>query len=40
MKYFMDWSYLVVARNIRKMSSMNLSQKGIAQMKASRMVSS
>ena len=40
MKSFMDWSCLVVPRKIMKMSSMNLFQKGIAQMKASRMVSS
>ena len=40
MKSFMDWSCLVVPMKIRKMSSMNLFQKGIAQMKASRMVSS
>ena len=35
-----DWSWLVVPRKIRKMSSMNLFQKGIAQMKVSGMVSS
>ena len=40
MKSCRDWSWLVVPRKIRKMSSMNLFQKGIAQMKASRMVSS
>ena len=40
MKSFMDWSCLIVPMKIRKMSSMNLFQKGIAQMKASRMVSS
>ena len=40
MKSFMDWSCLVVPRKISKMSSMNLFQKGIAQIKASRMVSS
>ena len=40
MKSFMDWSCLVVPMKIRKMSSMNLFQKGIDQMKASRMVSS
>ena len=40
MKSFMDWSCLVVPRKIRKMSSMNLFQKGIAQIKASQMVSS
>ena len=40
MKSFMDWSCLVVPMKIRKMSSMNLFQKRIAQMKASRMVSS
>ena len=34
-KFFMDWSYLVVPRKIRKISSMNLIQKGMAQMKAS-----
>ena len=40
MKSFMDWSCLVVprARKIRKMSSMNLFQKGIVQMKASWLV--
>ena len=37
---FMDWSCLVVPVKIMKISSMNLFQKGIAQMKASRMVSS
>ena len=31
MKSFMDWSCLVVPMNIRKMSSVNLFQKGIAQ---------
>ena len=35
-----DWSWLVVPRKIRKMSSINLFQKGIAQMKVSGMVSS
>ena len=40
MKSCRDWSWLVVPRKIRKMSSMNLFQKGIAQMKVSRMVSS
>ena len=40
MKSFMDWSCLLVPRKISKMSFMNLFQKGIAQMKASRMVSS
>ena len=40
MKSFMDWSCLVVPRKIRKMSSMNLLLKGIAQIKASWMVSS
>ena len=39
MKSFMDWSCLVVPRKIRKMSSMNLFQKGIAQIKASQKVS-
>ena len=39
MKSFMDWSCLVVPMKIRKMSSMNLFQKRIAQMKASQMVS-
>ena len=39
MKSFMDWSCLVVSRKIRKMSSMNLFQNGIAQIKASRTVS-
>ena len=40
MKSFMDWSCLVVPMKIRKMSSMDLFQKGIAQMKVSQMVSS
>ena len=40
MKSFMDWSCLVVPMKIRKMLSMNLFQKGIAQMKASQMVAS
>ena len=40
MKSFMDWNCLVVPMKIMKMSSMNLFQKGIAQMKACRMVSS
>ena len=40
MKTFMDWSCLVVSKKIRKMSSMNLLLKGIAQIKASWMVSS
>ena len=40
MKSFMGWSCFVVPMKIRKMSSINLFQKGIAQMKASRMVSS
>ena len=35
MKFFMDWSCSVVPRKIRKRSSMNLSQKEMAQMKAS-----
>ena len=39
MKSFMNWSCLVVPRKIRKKSSMNLFQKGIAQVKASWMVS-
>ena len=34
-KSFMDWSCLVVSRKIRKMSSMNIFQKGIALIKAS-----
>ena len=37
MKSFMDWSCLAGPRKIKKMSSMNLFQKGIAQIKASRM---
>ena len=40
MKSFMDWSCLVVTLKIRKMSSMNLFQKEMTQMKVSRMVSS
>ena len=40
MKSFMDCSCLVVPRKTRKTSSMNLIEKGITQMKASRMVSS
>ena len=40
MKSFMDWSCLVMSSKIRKISSMNLFQKGITQIKASRMVSS
>ena len=40
MKSFMDWSCLVVPRKISKMSSINLFQKGIAQIRASWMVSS
>ena len=39
MKSFVDWSCLMVPRKIMKMSSLNLFQKGIAQMKASRVVS-
>ena len=39
MKFFMDWSCSVVPRKIRKTSSMNFFQKGIAQMKVSGMVS-
>ena len=39
MKSFMDWSCLVVPMKIRKMSSMNLFQKGIAQMKVSWVIS-
>ena len=35
MKSFVAWSCLVVPRKIRKMSSMNLFQKGIVQIKAS-----
>ena len=37
MKSFIDWSCLVVPRKIRKILSMNLFQKGMTQMKASRM---
>ena len=40
MKSFMGWSCLMVPMKIRKVSSINLFQKGIAQMKASQMVSS
>ena len=40
MKSCRDWSGLIVTRKIRKMPSMNLFQKGIAQMKASWIVSS
>ena len=40
MKSCRDWSWLVVPRKIRKMLSMNLFQKRIAHIKASRMVSS
>ena len=40
MKSFMDWSCFVVLRKIRKMSAVNLFQKGFAQKKTSRMVSS
>ena len=40
MKSFMDWSCLVVPRKIRKMSSINIFQKWIAQIKASWMISS
>ena len=40
MKSFMDWSCFVVPRKIRKVPSMNLFQKEIAQIKASWMVSS
>ena len=39
MKSFVDWSCLMVPRKIMKMSSLNLFQKGIAQMKASHVVS-
>ena len=39
MKSFMDWSCMVVPSKIREMSSTNLFQKGIAKIKASRMVS-
>ena len=39
MKSFMEWSCLVVPRKIRKMSSLNLFQKVIAQIKAFRMIS-
>ena len=40
MKSFMYWKCSVVPRKIRKISSMNLFQNGMAQIKASRMVSS
>ena len=40
MKSFMDWSCLVVPRKIRKMSSISLFQKEIAQIKPFGMVSS
>ena len=40
MKPCRDWSWLVVPREIKKISSMNLFQKGIAQIKVSRNVSS
>ena len=40
MKSCRDWSWLVVPRKIRQMSSMNLFQKGIAQMKVLWMVCS
>ena len=40
MKSLMDWSCLVVPRKIMKISSMNIFQKGIAQMKVFRVVSS
>ena len=40
MKFFMDWSCLVVPTKIKKMSSKNLFQKEIAQTKASWIVSS
>ena len=39
MKSCRDWSWLVVPRKMRKMLSMNLFQKRIAQIKTSRMVS-
>ena len=39
-KSFMDWSCLVMPAKIRKISSMNLFQKRIAQIKALQMVSS
>ena len=39
MKFFMDWSCSVVPRIIRERLSMNLSQKGMAQMKTSWMAS-
>ena len=39
MKSFMDWSCLVVPMNIRNMSSMNLFQKEIDQMKVSWVIS-
>ena len=38
MKFRRDWRWLVVPRKIRKMSYMNLFQKRIAQIKASRVV--
>ena len=34
-KYCRDWNWIVVPRKIKKMSSMNLFQKNIAQIKAS-----
>ena len=40
MKSFMDWSCLVVPRKISKISSMNLFQKGMAEMKGSQMACS
>ena len=40
MKYLMDWSCLAVPRKIRKMSSMNLFQKSIGQIKGFEMISS
>ena len=40
MKSFMDWSCLVVPRKISKISSINLFQKGMAEMKGSQMACS
>ena len=39
MKFFKDWSRSVVPRKIKKISSKNLFEKRIAQMKASEVVS-
>ena len=38
MEYFMNWSCFEVRRRIRKMSSMNLFQKKISEIKASQIV--